>query len=67
MTFLKFVSGSCMETRRTPLIPKLRFKWLVKTGSKATRLINDDSEGVTWEMMDVKIAFFFRVIAVTSM
>ena len=36
-----------METRFTPLIPKLRFKWFVKTGSKATRLISEDSEGVT--------------------
>ena len=32
-----------------------------------TFLISDDSDGVTWLMMEVRIAFFFRVIAVTSM
>ena len=47
MTFLRLVRGSCMDTRITPLMPRLRFKWLVNTGSRATRLISEDSEGVT--------------------
>ena len=56
-----------MLTRLTPLMPMLRFKWFKNTGSKATRLMRLDSEGVTWEMMEVRMAFLRRVMAVTSM
>ncbi len=67
MNLRRFVNGSCIETLITLRQPSTSRKCAVNIGSIATRFIRLDSLGVTCEMIEVRIAFFLRVIAVTSM
>ena len=50
-----------------PLIPSVLRRKLRNKGSMPMRLMRLDSEGVTWEMIEVRIASRLRVMQVTSM
>ena len=67
MNLRRLVSGSCIDTLMTLRQPSTSRRCAVNIGSIATRFIRLDSLGVTCEMIEVKIGFRLRVIAVTSM
>src|ERR1700678_1911984 len=61
ITLRILVSGSCMETRLMPLMPSVLRRKLRNSGSMPMRLIRLDSLGVTWEMIEVRMASRRRV------
>ena len=67
ITLRRLESGSCITTRRTPLIERCSRRWVKKKGSIATFLSTLDSLGVTWLMIDTNTGDCLCVIAVTRM
>ena len=67
ITLRMLVSGSCIDTFLMPLMPSVLRRKLRNSGSMPISLIRLDSDGVTWEMIEVRMASFRRVMAVTSM
>ena len=65
ITGRRLLSGSCITTRRTLLIPRLSRRCVRNSGSYATFFTRLDSLGVTWLMMDVNTGERLCVIAVT--
>ena len=67
ITLRMLVSGSCIDTRLMPLMPSVLRRKFRNSGSMPISLIRLDSDGVTCEMIEVRMASLRRVMAVTSM